>query len=114
MSHPDKAAGAAGGCGAAADQSRRLEATESIDPQAAAAPLQELMEKHIDERFLKRIAVEHARGRILWIGTTNLEAQRPVPDGRAVFREPGSENGQIVAGTLAGFPQTPACGHSTA
>lgn len=42
------------------------------------SPLQELLEKHIDELFLKRVAEEHARGRTLWIGTTNLEAQRPV------------------------------------
>jgi len=42
------------------------------------SPLQELLERHIDERFLQRVAEEHYRGRTLWIGTTNLDAQRPV------------------------------------
>ena len=42
------------------------------------SPLQDLLEEHIDEPFLERVAKEYARGRILWIGTTNLDAQRPV------------------------------------
>jgi predicted acylesterase/phospholipase RssA len=42
------------------------------------APLRQLLETHINVRFLERVAAEHAKGRTLWIGTTNLDAQRPV------------------------------------
>lgn len=59
----------------------RLRALLSIfgrDSFSDTSPLQELLETHVDERFLERVAEEHARGRTLWIGTTNLDAQRPV------------------------------------
>ena len=42
------------------------------------APVREVLESHITFDFLKRIAVEHRRGRRLWVGTTNLDARRPV------------------------------------
>lgn len=42
------------------------------------SPLRELLEKHVNETFLDRVAEEYARGRTLWIGTTNLDSQRPV------------------------------------
>ena len=32
----------------------------------------------IDEELVVRLAEEHAKGRRLWVGTTNLDAQRPV------------------------------------
>lgn len=59
----------------------RLRALLSLlgrDSFSDTSPLQELLENHIDERFLQRVAEEHHRGRTLWIGTTNLDAQRPV------------------------------------
>ena len=59
----------------------RLRALLSIlgrDSFSDTSPLRKLLEKNVDEQFLKRVAEEHARGRALWIGTTNLEAQRPV------------------------------------
>jgi hypothetical protein len=37
-----------------------------------------LLEKYIDQESLDRIAVEHRRGRRLLVGTTDLDAQRPV------------------------------------
>jgi Patatin-like phospholipase len=42
------------------------------------APLAGVIAKYVDENFLKEVAREHARGRRLLIGTTNLDAQRPV------------------------------------
>jgi len=41
-------------------------------------PLAHLIEKYVDDAFLQEIARERAKGRILLIGTTNLDTQRPV------------------------------------
>jgi predicted acylesterase/phospholipase RssA len=43
-----------------------------------ASPLYRLIERHADERMLAAIAREYAHGRLLLIGTTNLDLQRPV------------------------------------
>jgi len=45
---------------------------------ADTAPLRELISKYIDAAFLRKVAAEYRRGRILSIGTTNLDARRPV------------------------------------
>lgn len=42
------------------------------------SPLRKLLEKYVTADFLAEIAREHGRGRRLWIGTANLDAQRPV------------------------------------
>ena len=42
------------------------------------SPLAKLIEKYVDEAFLQEIARARAKGRILLIGTTNLDTQRPV------------------------------------
>jgi predicted acylesterase/phospholipase RssA len=42
------------------------------------APLKTLVAKYVNADMLKRIAVENGRGRRLLIGTTNLDAGRPV------------------------------------
>ena len=42
------------------------------------APLARLIEKYVDDAFLQEIARERIKGRILLIGTTNLDTQRPV------------------------------------
>jgi predicted acylesterase/phospholipase RssA len=42
------------------------------------APLARLIEKYVDDAFLREIARERIKGRILLIGTTNLDTQRPV------------------------------------
>jgi hypothetical protein len=51
-----------------------------IDGSALAddTPLAHLIEKYVDDAFLQEIARERAKGRILLIGTTNLDTQRPV------------------------------------
>jgi predicted acylesterase/phospholipase RssA len=41
-------------------------------------PLAKLIEKYVDEAFLQEIAKARLNGRILLIGTTNLDTQRPV------------------------------------
>jgi predicted patatin/cPLA2 family phospholipase len=45
---------------------------------ASNAPLAQVIAGYVDEDFLKQVAHENARGRRLLIGTTNLDAQRPV------------------------------------
>jgi predicted acylesterase/phospholipase RssA len=51
-----------------------------IDGSALAddTPLAHLIEKYVDDAFLRDVARERSRGRILLIGTTNLDTQRPV------------------------------------
>src|SRR5262249_6943303 len=41
-------------------------------------PLRDLIAKHVDRRMLRRIAQEYRSGRLLMVGTTNLDAQRQV------------------------------------
>jgi predicted acylesterase/phospholipase RssA len=41
-------------------------------------PLAQLIEKYIDQEFIREVARERNKGRLLLIGTTNLDAQRPV------------------------------------
>ena len=42
------------------------------------APLRALLAEYVDESVMQAIAMEHRRGRILYIGTTNLDAGRQV------------------------------------
>jgi hypothetical protein len=48
------------------------------DALASNAPLARVIASYVNEDFIKEVAHEHARGRRLLIGTTNLDAQRPV------------------------------------
>lgn len=48
------------------------------DALADSAPLAALIAKYVDRQMLDRVAAERANGRLLFIGTTNLDAQRPV------------------------------------
>jgi predicted acylesterase/phospholipase RssA len=41
-------------------------------------PLRGLIEAYIDRRMLQAIAAEYRKGRLLLVGTTNLDAERPV------------------------------------
>lgn len=41
-------------------------------------PLKNLVAHYIDRDFLKKIAAQYQRGRLLTVGTTNLDAKRPV------------------------------------
>lgn len=48
------------------------------DALADTAPLAALIAKYVDRRMLDRVAQERDKGRLLFIGTTNIDAQRPV------------------------------------
>jgi hypothetical protein len=48
------------------------------DAMTDTAPLFELISRFVDARFLEAVAAAHADGRRLYIGTTNLDAQRLV------------------------------------
>jgi predicted acylesterase/phospholipase RssA len=48
------------------------------DAIADNTPLKHLVKKHINKEVLEAIAAEHAKGRMLLIGTVNLDAHRPV------------------------------------
>ena len=74
---------------------------------ADSAPLARLIAKYVDRRMLDEIAREYRQGRMLLIGTTNLDAQRPViwnmgeiavsrhPDALALFRRVILASGSI-------------------
>lgn len=57
---------------------RRLLNGLTSDAMASTEPLQKLLASLIDEDIMKAIATEHRKGRRLFIGTTNLDAARPV------------------------------------
>ena len=48
------------------------------DSLSDSSPLHKLVQKFVDQKALDAIAAEHAKGRRLYIGTTNLDAQRPI------------------------------------
>lgn len=48
------------------------------DSLASNAPLARVVAHYVDEAFLQEVAAEHRKGRRLLIGTTNLDAERPV------------------------------------
>jgi predicted acylesterase/phospholipase RssA len=52
--------------------------TLTSDAAASSEPLQALLEEVITPEVVEKIAAEHRIGRQLFIGTTNLDAQRPV------------------------------------
>jgi predicted acylesterase/phospholipase RssA len=48
------------------------------DALSDTTPLRTILEKNIDDDFLDHIAAEYRKGRILLVGTTNMDAQKPV------------------------------------
>lgn len=59
-------------------EERNILAALFDDALADNTPLQRLVKKYITEDMLKEIAQEHARGRLLLIATTNLDARQAV------------------------------------
>ena len=63
------------------------------------SPLAKLIEKYVDDDMIREIATERRKGRLLLIGTTNLDTQRPVlwdmgriaissnPEAKTLFRK---------------------------
>ena len=50
----------------------------SSDSVMDVTPFKEMLAKYVDEELLRAVAREHKRGRLLLIGTTNLDADLPV------------------------------------
>jgi hypothetical protein len=48
------------------------------DAMADTAPLWKLLSKHVNAQLMEAIATEHRKGRLLIVGTTNLDARRAV------------------------------------
>jgi predicted acylesterase/phospholipase RssA len=59
-------------------EKRSLLSVVTGDGLADNAPLKQLVRKHVNAQMLAEIAAEHAKGRTLLVGTTNLDARRPV------------------------------------
>ena len=59
-------------------EKRSLFSILTADSAADTKPLREMLEDVIDVKMLEDIVVEHDKGRRLFIGTTNLDANRPV------------------------------------
>ena len=59
-------------------EQRGFMAAINNDAMADTAPLKKLVRRIFDQNMLDAIAAEHEKGRILLIGTTNLDARRPV------------------------------------
>jgi predicted patatin/cPLA2 family phospholipase len=70
-----------------------------FDSMSDTTPLQTRIEQWINDRVIRDVAAEHAKGRRLYIQTVNLDAQRPViwdmgaiaasdhPNAKALFRQ---------------------------
>jgi predicted acylesterase/phospholipase RssA len=57
---------------------RNILAAINNDGMADNRPLWTLISKYVDDHLLARIAEEYGKGRILLIGTTNLDARQPI------------------------------------
>jgi len=57
---------------------RNLSAAVFGDAMADTTPLYRLIKKYVTQDMLNQIATEYGKGRLLFIGTVNLDAERPV------------------------------------
>lgn len=92
------------------------------DALASNAPLAKIVAYYVDEAFLEEVAEEHRKGRRLLIGTTNLDAERPVvwdmgqiaisgsPEALALFRKVLLSSAAIPAVFPPGFIEVSAGG----
>lgn len=62
------------------------------DGMADNRPLWTLISKYVDQKLLDAVAAEHANGRLLLIGTTNLDARQPVIWNMGVIAASGAPN----------------------
>jgi len=69
---------------------RGVLAAITLDAMADNRPLWALISKHVNEDLLKAVAAEHQKGRILLVGTTNLDARQPVVWNMGVIAASGS------------------------
>lgn len=59
-------------------QRRSVLAVVGQDAMADSAPLRRTIAAHVDTQFVKQLAAEYRKGRLLFILTTNLDQSRPV------------------------------------
>ena len=71
---------------------RSMLAAIENDGMADNQPLWGLISRHVDERLLAAIAAEHAKGRILLVATTDLDARQPVVWNMGNIAASGSSN----------------------
>jgi predicted patatin/cPLA2 family phospholipase len=71
---------------------RSLFSILTADSAADTKPLREILEDVIDAKMLEDIVAEHDKGRRLFIGTTNLDAKRPVIWSIGVIAKSGAPN----------------------
>jgi predicted patatin/cPLA2 family phospholipase len=71
---------------------RSLFSILTADSAADTKPLREILEEVIDVKMLEDIVAEHDKGRRLFIGTTNLDAKRPVIWSIGVIAKSGAPN----------------------
>jgi hypothetical protein len=61
------------------ESTRPLPALLGMSPSLSSnTPLQKLIARYLTQQMMEEIAVEYRKGRVLLIGTTNLDAERPV------------------------------------
>jgi predicted acylesterase/phospholipase RssA len=73
-------------------EKRSLFSILTADSAADTKPLREMLEDVIDVKMLEDIIVEHDKGRRLFIGTTNLDANRPVIWNIGIIAKSGAPN----------------------
>ena len=73
-------------------EKRSLFSILTADSASDTTPLREMLEDVIDVKVLEDIVVEHDKGRRLLIGTTNLDANRPVIWNIGIIAKSGAPN----------------------
>jgi len=58
--------------------SRSFLAALTSDAMADTKPLRQMLEQHVDQALLDQIGAEYAKGRLLLVGTTDLDSREPV------------------------------------
>jgi predicted patatin/cPLA2 family phospholipase len=87
---------------------RSLLSILTADSAADTTPLREMLEDVIDVEMLEKIIVEHDKGRRLFIGTTNLDAKRPVIWNIGIIAKSGAPNAlQLVRDIMVASASIP-------
>ncbi len=73
-------------------EKRSLLSLLTADSAADTKPMREMLKDVIDVKMLEAIVVEHDKGRRLFIGTTNLDAKRPVIWSIGIIAKSGAPN----------------------
>jgi predicted acylesterase/phospholipase RssA len=78
------------------------------DALADTRPLRELLRNRVDEAMIAEIGIEHEKGRRLLIGTTNLDAKRPVIwNIGAIAAEGTEESAQLIRDVMLASASIP-------